>query len=373
MIIDLNRFISRGKEQWRELEATLDRLEKEPLARMSLADAQRFHYLYQRVSADLAKLSGAAAERATRRYLESLVARAYGEIHEARRKPARFQPLRWFFFHFPRTFRRHARAFYLATAITLAGSLFGGLVVTLDPSARETLMPFPHLIKDPSQRVIEEESVTTDRLRGRKTQGAAWYMTHNTQVALYTVALGATWGIGTAILLFSTGVMLGAVIIDFILAGETTFVVAWLLPHGSTEIPAILLAGQAGLVLAGAFIGRRRRVRLRQRLHLVTRDLVTLIFGVAVLLVWSGIVEAFLSQYHSPVIPYALKTAFGSVQLVLLCLLLAWCGRKERTSARVASGAARAGARVARVVWRLFSGRGKATDEIRSAPRGRQP
>jgi len=39
--------------------------------------------------------------------------------------------------------------------------------------------------------------------------------------------------------------------VDYIRAGQTKFLVGWLLPHGSFEIPAILIAGQAGLILAG--------------------------------------------------------------------------------------------------------------------------
>src|SRR5438445_287994 len=67
---------------------------------------------------------------------------------------------------------------------------------------------------------------------------------------------------------------------------------------------------------------------LRARLRQVSRDLVTLIFGVAVLLVWAGFVEAFLSQYHEPIIPYWAKILFGAVELCLLALFLAKSGGK---------------------------------------------
>jgi hypothetical protein len=52
------------------------------------------------------------------------------------------------------------------------------------------------------------------------------------------------------------------------------------------------------------------------------------VFGFAVLLIWAGLVEAFLSQYHEPVIPYNLKIAFGMVELILLILFLTKSGRK---------------------------------------------
>ena len=61
---------------------------------------------------------------------------------------------------------------------------------------------------------------------------------------------------------------------------------------------------------------------------LILPSLVTLISGVAVLLVWAAIVEAFISQYHEPVLPYGLKISFGCVELVLLTLFLVLSGRR---------------------------------------------
>ena len=51
------------------------------------------------------------------------------------------------------------------------------------------------------------------------------------------------------------------------------------------------------LLLALALIGWGRRTPLKMRLREVSPDLATLIIGVAVLLVWAGLVEAFLSQH----------------------------------------------------------------------------
>jgi uncharacterized membrane protein SpoIIM required for sporulation len=102
------------------------------------------------------------------------------------------------------------------------------------------------------------------------------------------------------------------------------------LPHGSFEIPAILIAGQAGLLLGRALIGRGTRKHLAERLRGISSDLVTLIGGVGVLLIWAGLVESFFSQYHEPVVPYAAKIAFGLVELIVLCLFLWKSGSKTK-------------------------------------------
>lgn len=329
MIIDLQKFIANERPVWAELETTLNRLEAEPNAQLSLERVQRFHQLYERTAADLAKLTTYSSEPETRRFLENLVARAYGEIHETREKRSRFSPLIWFFQTWPQTFRKHIRAFYVSLLITIVGCAFGGLALAFDPDAKPVLMPFSHLLEDPAKRVADEESATRDRLEGVKATFSAELMTHNTKVSIFTLALGMTWGVGTIIMLFYNGVILGAVAVDYIHAGQTKFLLGWLMPHGVIEIPAILIAGQAGLLLAVALIGRGRRTPLRTRLREISGDVATLIFGVGLMLIWAGFIEAFLSQYHEPVVPYSAKIAFGCVELVLLCLFLANSGRKN--------------------------------------------
>jgi uncharacterized membrane protein SpoIIM required for sporulation len=74
-------------------------------------------------------------------------------------------------------------------------------------------------------------------------------------------------------------------------------------------------------------IGWGNRVALTTRLREASRDVATLTFGFALLLVWAGFVESFLSQYHEPVIPYNAKIAFGVIELVLLVLYLSKSGR----------------------------------------------
>lgn len=330
MIIDLPKFIAAERPYWLELEKVLVRLENEPGVRLNLDEVKRFHFLYERAAADLARIA-TFSEPESRQFLENLVARAYGEIHETRGSRTRLHPLRWFFQTLPQTFRKHLRAFGLALAITLVGALFGAFAVALDPEAKQVVTPFPHLLGDPAERVAEEENAVGDRLRDAKTSFSAQLMTHNTKVSILALALGMTWGVGTVVLLFYNGVILGAVALDYVRAGQTEFLLGWLMPHGVIEIPAILIAGQAGLVLAGALIGWGGRAPLRARLRAVGGDLVTLIFGVALMLVWAGFVEAFLSQYHAPVFPYWAKIGLGTVELALLALFLLKSGSRKPT------------------------------------------
>jgi len=328
MILELNKFIREERPYWAELGAILDRLEGDPEYTMDIEAVKRFHYLYQKSSADLARMMSFSAEQEIRQYLESLVARAFTEIHETRRKSRGISPLTFCFKTFPATFRRHIGAFWLALVVFTMGSLFGALAIGYDRDSKDVLMPFDHLLQDPAKRVANEERSQNERHNEGKTSFSTFLMTHNTKVSIFVMGLGMTWGIGTVIVLFNNGVMLGAVAADYILAGQAKFLAGWLLPHGSIEIPAILLASQAGLILAGALIGWGKPIPLKTRLRKISGDLVTLIFGVGLMLVWAGLVEAFLSQTHEPVIPYEIKIAFGVVEMVILILFLAKSSRE---------------------------------------------
>ena len=331
MIIDLQKFSALERPVWQELERRLDRLEQEAALRLDLEETKRFHYLYERTSADLAKLITFSAEPELRRYLEALVARAYSEIHETRGDTKRFAPLAWFVHTLPQTFRRHVRAFYLSLAVFAVGLLFGGFAFAFDPEAKQTVMPamFANHLGDPSERVRQEEQAGRSPTAGQLTPFSAVLMTHNIHEAINALALGMTFGLGTIVVLFYNGVVIGLIAVDYVLAGQTKFLLAWLMPHGVIEIPAFLIAGQTGLVLANALIGWGRRERLAQRCRAIAPDLLTLICGVALMLVWAGLIEAFLSQYHEPVIPYWSKIAFGGVELALLILFLSRAGRKD--------------------------------------------
>lgn len=328
MILDLDHFIEEAQPRWRELASLLDRLEQTSL-HGDLTALERCYQLYEKACADLAKLSTFAAAPEVQQYLDSLVARAYAEIHETRRRPLSMNPWRLLVFEFPRAFRRQRRAFALTVVTTLVGAGFGMLVMLADPAAKDVLLPFPHLQQDPSQRVHEEETTTDQPLGRGHASFSAQLIQHNTRVGIFSLALGMTFGIGTVVLLFYNGVILGAVCLDYLAAGEGVFLAGWLLPHGCIEIPAILIAAQAGLVLARALLDGRAQGQVAAQLRAVRADLVALSAGFATLLVWAGLIESFVSQTHQPFLSYPFKITFGLLELALLTLFLARAGLRS--------------------------------------------
>lgn len=329
MILDLERFQAQEQPTWSQLESLLTQLESQPDRLLKPAEAEQLQELYAQTAADLNRVTHGALAPELKRYLERLVARGYAELYYAR--PARsdlWQPRRWLriFTAFPEAFRRQSRFFALAVLITLLGSAFGGLAVRFDPAAVDVLLPADYL-RDPRMRVGQEEKGQNRHLDSAQMEAAfsAELIKHNIEVSLLGAGLGVTFGVGTALLLFENGLLLGAVAVRYTQQGFGLFVTAWLLPHGAFEIPSILVAGQAGFYLARLLLRRREDRDMRQSM----REWLLLVAGMALMLVWAGLMEAFFSQHHAPVLPYGFKVAVGAAELVLLTLYLLFTGRKD--------------------------------------------
>jgi len=332
VILDLERFRAQARPRWSKLESLLSALESRPDRRLQPAEGEQLQELYAQTAADLNRVTHGALAPELRQYIERLVARAYAELYYA--PPTRskvWQPRRWLqiFTAFPEAFRRQYRYFALAVLITLLGSTLGGFAVLYDPAAVDVLLPADYL-RNPGQRVDQEGKGQNRHLDSTQIEAAfsAQLITHNIQVALLAAALGVTFGIGTALLLFENGVLLGAVAVRYTQQGFGLFVTAWLLPHGAFEIPSILIAGQAGFYLARLLLRRREDRDMRRAM----REWLVLIGGLAMMLVWAGLMEAFFSQHHAPVLPYGFKVAIGSTELVLLAIYLLLIGRRDPTA-----------------------------------------
>lgn len=327
MIVDLDRFLAQSRPRWNKLEQVLLRFERDRFYRPSFEESLEFFDLYQQCAADLARLQEASQPEIAG-YLEAVVARAYTQIHSVRRR-ASWRPLHWLTATFPITFRRQWRAFALSMSLLLLGCITGIALLRIDVDAKAVLMPFPHLLNDPAERVKQEEKDRGKQIAGHQIAFSAYLMTHNMSVAFVSMAAGMSFGIGTILMVFTNGIDLGAVCADYVHAGQWKFLAGWLLPHGVIELPALLVASQAGLLLAAALIGSGSRQSWRERLRRVSPDVFTLSAGAAVMLIWAGLIESFISQYHEPVLPYNAKIAFGLIELVLLAWFLARSGQSH--------------------------------------------
>lgn len=322
MIIDLDEFFNKEKVYWDRLSKKLDSLDDNPTLKISYEEVSELYYLYKRAVSGLSKVRTFSVEREKIAQLNTLVARAYGYLHGNKVKENEGSFFKWLLTDVPQSFKRHMQKFALSVLFTVLGMMLGAGVLLVDYEAKPYVMPFSHLMGSPTERVNKEKESQGDNISGHEATFASQLMTHNVKVSIFALALGLTLGLGTFILLFYNGVILGAVLTDYIMDGQGVFLAGWLLPHGVIEIPAIIIAGQIGFIFAQQQMRTFLTNRFTSSSENNRKDVVNLFFCLVIMLVWAGLIEAFLSQYHEPVIKYSHKIMFGVVELVFLILYL---------------------------------------------------
>lgn len=306
--MELAEFVEQRRPKWSALERLLDTVERDGLARLSLDDARALSRLYRSTSSDLLWVRARAGAAELSGYLNDLVGRAYAITYPGRR--FRWSAIgRFLSFGFPDVLWREWRMFVAALLLFVAGFGFGWIGMMFDPEAAPYLVPDQHQTLDPEQRAKDEAEGKVAGI-GEQAAFTSFLFTHNIQVSFLAFALGLTAGLGTAILMFLNGIMLGSLAWVYASKGLAGWFWAWILPHGVPEITAIVIAGAAGFVLARAMVapkGLSRRAALK-------REGVTalqLLLGTLALFVLAGFIEGTISQIHPPKLSVVFKISFA--------------------------------------------------------------
>jgi uncharacterized membrane protein SpoIIM required for sporulation len=238
---------------------------------------------------------------------------------------------------FPALVRREWRALAIALLAAVLPGLWCGLMASADPA-------FLDAAGAPGLRErLERGELWVYRINPIKPAASSFIMTNNIAVSFSLFAMGLAFGAGTLVGLVNNGIHFGSIAA---IVGQTRMAPefwAFVAPHGALEIPAILLAGSAGLILGGAllFPGDLRR---RDALVLRGAVAVRLVLGCVPILVLAGIIEAFVSPLPPAVLPLAVKFAAGAALFGLLLLYLLAAGRAPG-ALTAARGASRPGSR----------------------------
>jgi uncharacterized membrane protein SpoIIM required for sporulation len=319
--VDLTTFLNRRRPDWRRLEEILRRVEGSGLAVLDDEQAVEFGRLYRRTASDLNQAQTFVSGEATVQYLNDLVARCYLVIY-SKTKVDVGAVIRHLVFGFPAMFRRYLGYFLFATALLAAGTVFGFLATYFDPDVAPAYLR-------PDMRMIQPDDEGVLQSTGQLSEFSMMLFTHNVGVTLTGFALGLTLGLGTAWLMFSTGVMMGEGWATFYRADQLTAYATGILPHGVLEIPAVLLGGAAGFLLAQGIIRARPWSRLNE-LARCGKEALLLVSGCVPLLAVAGVLEAGVARAPDAYISSGIKLACaGLFALVFLVytLLLGW-GKK---------------------------------------------
>lgn len=274
--------------------------------------------MYRQTAADLSNARERRVDAQLAAYLNQLLGRAHNLVYSGARPRSR-GVLPFFTTTFPQVFRRTWRDTAAATAIFLAGGIAGTALSLADPGFQR------FLLGGQMMDTIERREMWTHGILAVKPLASSAIATNNLSVSFAAFALGITAGIGTAWLMLLNGVLIGTIGVACFRAGLGVSLWSFVAPHGALELPAIFIAGGAGLILGRAIINPGllpRRDAVAQAGALSIR----LLLGVIPLLLVAGAIEGFVSPVP---IPAATKFVIGAAMFTLLCLYLGAAGSES--------------------------------------------
>ncbi|MCG8425476.1 MAG: stage II sporulation protein M [Proteobacteria bacterium] len=316
---------------WLALEALVERAQKSGFHSLSADELARLPHLYRATLSSLSVARSISLDRNVVEYLESLAGRAYFFVYGTR-SHARDVLAEFVLYRFPAGIRRFKWHIGLAALFVIVGALTA-FFITLDNQERFYTFVAEEYAqgRGPSSSTSELRAV----LYSEHSPGdalatfAASLFTHNAKIGIVSFSLGVVIGLPVFLLMFINGLVLGAFAALHHARGLSADLWGWLLPHGVTELGAMVICGGLGLALAQALIFPGRSTRLRN-LAQCGRQAGVVVVGAVIMFFIAGLIEGIFRQLVTDI---AIRYAVAVITAVAWSLYFGLVGR-SRDSAR---------------------------------------
>ncbi len=315
------RWLEKRKPYWTKLEGLLNQSRQSGLKSLSRSDLQELSLLYRQTAADLAAIREDPGSLHFARYVNQLLVRAHNTIYSGRRASP-MKIIAFFAVTYPQAFRRHLKHCALATAIFFVSAVVGAVLTYQNPDFKVKFLG-PQMVD-----TIEKRQMWTHSIVGVKPMASSYIMTNNISVGFTTFALGISGGLGTIYMMSFNGLLMGVVGMACWLAGMSLQLWSFVAPHGVLELPAIFIAGGAGLRIAQGLLFPGVLPR-RDSLARAGSQAVQLLLGTVPILIVAGLIEGFVSPTGLAV---SLKFAMAAALFALLVLYLFAMGQESRSA-----------------------------------------
>jgi uncharacterized membrane protein SpoIIM required for sporulation len=314
--------VQKREAHWARLEALVAACKGRNVGALSTSDLRELAQLYRQTAADLATAREDPSSRRLAAYLNQLLGRTHNLVYAGRRRQ-RGGVVAFYTRTFPQTFRATWRYTAAAVAIIGAGALAGAVLAATSPGFERFVLGGEML------DTIERREMWTHSILPVKPLASAGITVNNLSVSIIAYASGITAGVGTFYIMAMNGLLLGVLGTICHQAGMSVALWSFVAPHGTLELPAILIAGAAGLIIGHSLVVATDRPR-RDNLIDAGRLSLRLFGGVVPLLLIAGLIEGFVSPTG---LEPAAKFLIGGALFVLLAAYLGLAGRSTPRSA----------------------------------------
>jgi uncharacterized membrane protein SpoIIM required for sporulation len=316
-----NQWIAKRRPHWDRLASLLAQSDQGGLGRLSRAELQELALLYRQVAADLSVLRRDATARIHADSVNQLLARAHHIIYSGR-KTSLLTLFRFLKDDYPAIFQRQLPYVGASLFVSVAWGLLGATLTLARPEFMR------HFVGPAMIATMERHEMWTQSIVSVAPMETSHIMTNNLTVSFVMFAGGIAFGLMTFFSLYVNGMMLGVIGAACHQYGMSLALWSFVAPHGSLELPAIIIAGGAGFRLGHSMLFPGA-YRWKESVARGGIEATRLVSGVIPMLVVAGCLEGFFSPSHAPV---ALKFTVGGL---LFALLLLWLFRRVKPTASV--------------------------------------
>jgi uncharacterized membrane protein SpoIIM required for sporulation len=306
-----NQWIHKRRPYWDRLAALLAQSDASGLGQLSRAELQELALLYRQVAADLSVLRQDATSRTYAQHVNQLLARAHHIIYSGR-KTNLLTLFRFLRDEYPAVFQRQIGSVAASALVFVSFGLVGAALTSARPAFMRNFLG-PEMIA-----TMERHEMWTEPVVSIAPMASSWIMTNNLSVCFITFAGGMVFGLGTFLLLFTNGMELGIIAAACHHYEMSRALWSFVAPHGSLELPSILIAGGAGFRLGRGLLFPGA-LRWKESVARGGIEATQLVSGIIPLLVIAGLLEGFFSPSHAPV---WLKFTVGGLLFTMLNLWL---------------------------------------------------
>lgn len=319
-------FTQSRQERWDALKALLRRAKKHGIKSFSADEVRTLGNLYRKTTSDLSYAKSKKYDCDLIRYLNQIIARAYGMIYLKKSNPRR-SIVEFFAREFPALVRENFN--YVAFTITLfiITALVGYAGGMIDARFARAVTPkqFLEIWDRPDKNAAQSASETDP---GAFPLLSSWYLVNNFKVGINSFVTGILLGIGTLWLISYNGLIFGTIMSLVAQSNYQDQFLSFIMPHAPIELMAIFICGGAGFMIARAIIAPGD-MYIGDALNFYGRKAVKMAVGTVILFLAAGIIEA---SYSRMAIPFIFKMIFsiGTVALMAWYFYLGYKPEKKR-------------------------------------------
>ena len=278
-------FVKQNKEKWIAFEKAITLTTK--------TDPDELADGYVQLTNDLAYAQTYYEGSKTLLYLNSLASQAHQKIYKNKKESGN-RIVNFWAYEFPLFFKGHQKTLIIAFLIFFAATAIGS-VSALNDTTFVRLILGDAYVNETLNNIANGDPAAIYK-SGSEIGSFLGITINNIRVAFLAFAFGVITSIGTAYILFSNGVMLGAFITFFYIKGVFFEANKQIWLHGTIEISVIVVAGCAGLIMGNSILFPKtfsRRVSFMKG----SKDGLKVVVSTIPFFIIAGFIEGFITRY----------------------------------------------------------------------------